>query len=31
MFDVVYTVRCNTIPGGKDTTDDNTIAVVDNA
>lgn len=31
IFDVLYTVRCNTLHGGKDTTDDNAIEVVNNA
>jgi hypothetical protein len=31
IVDVVYTVRCNTIHGGKDTTDDNATTVVNNA
>jgi hypothetical protein len=31
IFKVLYTVRCNTFHGGKDTTDDNAIEVVNNA
>jgi hypothetical protein len=31
IFQVLYIVRCNTFHGGKDTTDDNAIEVVNNA
>ena len=31
ILEVLYTVRCNTVHGGKDTTDDNAIEVVENA